>query len=290
MTGHGDAQAESSGLRVSVDVRAVNSRFFKINVRGGDIGGDLESKIEALVKKRVRRGTVTLQLQVKSESASNYRINQDVLRSYFKQLSRIDTNLNLTASGNVTLDTMLTLPGVVESDNSTDSSDETWKLIETVTGEALDNFQKMRQVEGQAMAEDLEKNLSVIAGELEKIEARSPEVVAAYETRLTERINGLLEKHDVAVSAGDVIREVGVFSERADISEECVRLRSHLDQFHSIMENSDVAGKKLDFVVQEMFRETNTIGSKANDAVIAKHVIEMKSCVERIREMIQNIE
>ena len=290
MTGHGDARGESDGLRVTVDVRAVNSRFLKINVRGGDVGGEFEAKIESLVKKRVRRGTVTLQLQVKSDSAADYRIQQDVLRSYFKQLSRIDSTLNLTATGSVTLDTMLTLPGVIETDSSTDNSVETWSLIEQVTMQALEGFQDMRKVEGQAMASDLEKNLAGIIGELEGIEARSPDVIANYETRLTERINGLLEKHDITVSAGDVIREVGVFSERADISEECVRLRSHMDQFHSIMGSSDAAGKKLDFVVQEMFRETNTIGSKANDAVIAKHVIEIKSCIERIREMVQNIE
>ncbi len=290
MTGHGDAQNECDGLRVSVDIRSVNSRYFKFSTRGAETGGELDARIESVVKKRVRRGSVTLRLELSRESQSDYQINRDVLRNYFKQLTRLDTDLNLTASGTVSLDTMLTLPGVIETNGAADDSDETWKIVEATIGQAVDRLQQMRQIEGQAMVDDMAENLAVIANQLDQIEARAPEVVVAYQRRLTDRINGLLEGHDVSFSPSDVIREVGVFAERADVSEECVRLRSHLVQFRSIVDQSDAAGKKLDFVVQEMFRETNTIGSKASDAVISKHVVEIKSCIERIREMVQNIE
>ena len=288
MTGHGDAHCEEDGLRVSVDIRTVNSRYFKMSFRGGELWGDMESKVESLVRKQVRRGTVNLQLQIVRGAAADYRINQDVLASYLEQLSRLDNKF--TRSGSVSLDTLLALPGVVDTESAADSSGQTWQAIQQTVEQAIDKLQTMRQSEGQAMAADLNKNLELVLGELDLIEARAPEVIDAYQRRLVDRINLLLENHDVSVTSSDVIREVGVFAERADISEECVRLRSHIDQFRRIMNAVDAAGKKLDFLVQEMFRETNTIGSKGNDAGIARHVVEIKTCIERMREMVQNIE
>ena len=148
----------------------------------------------------------------------------------------------------------------------------------------------MRADEGRAMADDLRTNCQAVAGELAAIEVRAPLVVESYRDRISERLKKLLAEFDVSVEASDVIREVGLFAERSDISEEIVRLRSHLDQFDSIMQIAESSGRKLEFLTQEMFRETNTIGSKANDAEIARHVIEIKAAIERMREMIQNIE
>ena len=168
--------------------------------------------------------------------------------------------------------------------------EQDWPLIEQALEEALANLEQMRQQEGRAMQRDLRANCQTVLDELDQIAARAPAVGDAYQTRLTERLNKLLADFGTRIEAADVIREVGMFAERCDISEEIVRLRSHIDQFRSILEASDASGRKLDFLTQEMFRETNTIGAKANDAEIARHVVEIKASIERIREMVQNVE
>jgi uncharacterized protein (TIGR00255 family) len=148
----------------------------------------------------------------------------------------------------------------------------------------------MRIEEGKAMASDLESNNTGIGRQLDAIAMRAPLVAEAYRARLQDRLNKLLAEYGVTITAADIVREVGIFAERSDIAEEMVRLRSHLEQFDTIMRNEESCGRKLEFVTQEMFRETNTMGSKANDSEIARHVIEIKSAIERMREMIQNIE
>jgi uncharacterized protein (TIGR00255 family) len=148
----------------------------------------------------------------------------------------------------------------------------------------------MRTDEGRRMAADLEVNARAIAAELKKVEARAPLVIDAYRGRLSERLTKLLAEVGVQGAPGDVVREVALFAERTDISEEIVRLKSHLHELDAVMAAPESQGRKLDFLTQELFRETNTIGSKANDAEIARHVIEMKTAIERMREMIQNVE
>ncbi len=140
------------------------------------------------------------------------------------------------------------------------------------------------------MGRDLHANCQAIAADLDQIEQRAPLVVEAYRKRLMERLNKLLEEFGLEIQPADVVREVGLFTDRSDISEEIVRLRSHLQQFDAIARTEQGNGRKLEFVIQEMLRETNTIGSKANDAEIARHVVEIKTAIERMREMIQNVE
>ncbi|HEX3725070.1 MAG TPA: DUF1732 domain-containing protein, partial [Pirellulales bacterium] len=154
----------------------------------------------------------------------------------------------------------------------------------------MDNLAKMRADEGQAMANDLRQNCQVVASQLTEIESRAPLVAESYRGRLLERLAGLLAEFDVKLGAADLIKEVSIFAERSDISEEVVRLRSHLGQFDSIMALPESSGRKLEFLTQEMFREANTVGSKANDVQISRHVIDIKAAIERIREMIQNVE
>src|SRR5262249_26914324 len=148
----------------------------------------------------------------------------------------------------------------------------------------------MRTEEGRAMERDLRDNCALIGRELAAIEVRAPLVVEAYRNRLAERLNALLKEYKVTVTAADIVKEVGLFAERGDIAEEIVRLKSHLEQFAATLKEPESSGRKLDFLTQEMFRETNTIGSKGNDAEIARHVIEIKAAVERLREMVQNVE
>jgi uncharacterized protein (TIGR00255 family) len=149
---------------------------------------------------------------------------------------------------------------------------------------------KMRAEEGATMAADLAANAASIAKELDAIEVRAPLVAEGYRTRLSDRLAKTLAEYEVTLQPGDLIREISIYAERSDISEEIVRLRSHLEQFSATLKLPESSGRKLEFLVQEMFRETNTIGSKANDVEISMHVIEIKGAIERIREMIQNVE
>ncbi|MCO6459205.1 MAG: YicC family protein [Pirellulaceae bacterium] len=290
MTGHGEAVVQHADRSVGVEVRTVNNRYFKLTVRAGDGLAALESRIEALVRQQVRRGTVQVTIRLdRQPAADSFRLNSQVLAGYRRQLEQLYDQLHIADT--IHLESLLALPGVVvERTGLGADCEQEWALIEPVLREALAGLTRMRADEGRAMAVDLSDNCRLVARELEQIAEQAPRVVAAYRDRLTERLNQLLAQYQVSVEPRDVIREVGLFAERSDISEELVRLRSHLDQFQLLLESSESNGRKLDFLTQEMFRETNTIGAKANDAGIARHVIEIKAAIERIREMIQNVE
>ena len=290
MTGHGEAHRHLDGLSIAVEIRTVNNRYFKLNLRVSDGYLALEPHVEAAVRQQIRRGTVQLNVQLAREhSADDFRINTAVLTGYVRQLEgAFGVPLG---HGSGSLAPLLALPGVVEEPAmALDAIESQWPQVEQVLNEALARLSKMRIEEGRSMAADLAVNARAMAAELAQVETRAPQVVAAYRTRLTEKLNKLLAEVGSRIEPADVIREVGVFAERGDISEEIVRLKSHLEQFGTALAAEESQGRKLDFLVQEMFRETNTIGSKANDAEIARHVIEMKTAIERMREMIQNVE
>ena len=289
MTGHGEAHRRQDGTSVTVEVRTINNRYLKLSFRASEGYQSLEPQVEGLVRQHVRRGTIQVTLNVDREpSPDDYRLNEVVLKGYLAQLERI-TGSRL--SDGSSLASLLTLPGVVrEPMASTDVIESRWPLIESVLQEALAHLGRMRIEEGRTMAADLAANARAIAAELAAVERRAPQVVDAYRGRLGERLNKLLGELGVQVQPADIVREVGIFAERSDVAEEIVRLKSHLEQFDTVMATDESSGRKLEFLTQEMFRETNTIGSKANDAEIARHVIEMKSAIERMREMIQNVE
>lgn len=289
MTGHGESHSQQDGLAVWVELRSVNNRYFKLSMRTGDGLAALEPRIESVLREKVRRGTVTVNLRVDRETPVDaYRLNGAVLASYRQQLEALQARFHVADP--VRLETLLTLPGVVEERAGDQSLEDAWPLIERTLNEAVVHLDRMRRREGEAMLVDLRENGALIARNLSAVEARAPLVVEAYRTRITERLNALLATYDVQVDPAIIVREVGLFSEKCDISEEIVRLRSHLVQFEKIVAEPESSGRKLEFLIQEFLRETNTIGSKANDAEIAKHVIEMKASIERMREMIQNAE
>lgn len=290
MTGHGEAHRHQTGMAIAVEVRTVNNRYFKLSVRCSEGYAALEPLVEAVVREHVRRGTVQVNLRVDRELTSDdYRLNESVLLGYMKQL---DVILQQHGVGEqVRFDSVLALPGVVNELGATfDAAESHWPLIEPVLSAALTSLAKMRSEEGKAMLADLAGNLQIVVRELAAIEVRAPLVIEGYRGRIQERLTKLLAEFGVGIGPADVAREVGLFAERTDISEEIVRLRSHLEQFDKVMRREETPGRKLDFLTQEMFRETNTIGSKANDADIARRVIEIKSIIERIREMVQNVE
>jgi uncharacterized protein (TIGR00255 family) len=291
MTGFGEAHGQRGGLAVAVEVRTINSRFFKLSVRIEEGYGALEPRIEAVLRKAIRRGTIQVNVRVdRAQSPEDFKINADVLQRYRLQLQSLSGQWGLPEEG-VSLESLLTLPGVIDDDaaGAVDAAAD-WPLIAQTLDEAMENLTRMRAEEGRIMAADLRANCRAAVVSLKEVEQRAPRMVDAYRARLEERLKRILAEHDVVLDPADLIREVSLFAERGDISEEVVRLRSHLNQFDTIMDLAESTGRKLEFLAQEMLRETNTIGSKASDLEIARHVIEIKTVIERIREMIQNIE
>lgn len=290
MTGHGEAFHRQDGMSLAVEVRTVNSRYFKISVRSSEGYSQLDPQIEEVVRSRIRRGTIQVNMRIERlRTADEYRINPAVLGGYRDQIRALHQQLSL--SGEVALESLLLLPGVVEDLSGSGVAAETdWPLIARTLHQAIDNLERMRSEEGRAMAEDLAANARSIATDLSAIRQRSPQVVANYRGRLEERVRKVLEEYSLTLDPTDLIREVSLFTERSDISEEVVRLQSHLDQFALIAALPESSGRKLEFLIQEMFREANTIGSKGNDVEISQRVIEIKTAIERMREMIQNVE
>lgn len=283
MTGHGQGLTNEGQLQVLTEVRSVNNRFLKININS-DLDAELQSRVEEKVRKALARGSVSVRIRIDDRRVSqNCSINIDAVQSYRQQLESLQ-------EGPVSLDSILSLPGVVEDRSQGSHGEEIWPVVQVSVDEALAKLSEMRQREGEAMQNDMKANCTIIQSELEKIQQLAPEMVESYSKRLMDRIKSLLEKFDINAQPADVIREVGVFAERADISEEVVRLSSHLVQFDEIVAANQSNGRKLDFLIQEMLRETNTIGSKANHAKIATHVVEIKTLIERLREMVQNVE
>ena len=290
MTGFGEAHRRQDGVAVGVEVRTINGRYFKLNFKAGDGYSALEPEVETLVREQIKRGSVQVNLRMdRARSADDYRLNINVLANYRRQIE--DLHNQWKVADVVPLETLLLLPGVVDEApaDSFDPAGE-WPIIRETLLAALENLARMRTQEGQAMQADLAANCAVVATELAAIEVRAPLVVDAYRARLQERIGKALEEYQVSLNPGDLIREVSIYSERSDISEEIVRLHSHLEQFDMIVSLPESSGRKLDFLTQEMFREANTIGSKSSDVQISRHVIEIKAAIEKIREMIQNVE
>jgi uncharacterized protein (TIGR00255 family) len=290
MTGFGEARSQDNGITVGVELRTINSRYFKISYRSAEGYNSLEPQIESAVREQIKRGTVQVNLRVdRPTSPDAYRLNTAVLIAYWRQLNELPSEWNMPRGA--TLEHLLALPGVVnEQAWETSTAQEDWPLISRTLTAAMKNLSHMREEEGRAMAADLHANCRTIAAELDTVAERAPQMVEAYRSRLQERLEKLLAEQSVTLAPADLIREISIFAERSDISEEIVRLRSHLEQFDTIMDLPDSSGRKLEFLIQEMFREVNTIGSKSTDVEIARHVIEIKTAIERLREMIQNVE
>lgn len=292
MTGYGEAHHQSDALVLAIEVRALNNRYLKISLRAAEPYHLLEPEFEKVIRRTVRRGTLQVHFRCSREPApGDYRINKSTLRDYVEQINGVIRDMKLGSQGDALLSQVLALPGVVAEPNSAiERLHEDWPAIEGVLRQALDRLQQMRRDEGQAMATELLKYRDAIRTDLKIIRERIPLVATAYRDRLFERVQAFLSEHDLKLDRNELIKEVSIFSERSDIAEEVTRLNSHLDQFQEIMNEPESPGRKLDFLTQEMFREVNTIGSKANDVEISRRVVEIKGTLEKIRELVQNIE
>jgi uncharacterized protein (TIGR00255 family) len=289
MTGFGDATAERDGTHYSVEIRSLNNRFFKAVIKLPDNVSGLEPELETQLREQLGRGSITYILKMRTESAeAAYLINTQALNAYLEQLNKIK---GLNGNLNIDLGALLGLPGVCQEPR--DESDEIERhgpVIRELTAKAVIKLNAMRGREGEALFKDLMKHTQVIATNLSEIAKRAPFVIDDYHKRLVQRVNVLVSKAELTVNQADLLKEVAVFAERADIAEEIQRLTSHLEAFESACRTSEHAGRKLDFITQEMLREANTIASKANDAQIAKHIVEIKGAIDRLKEQVQNVE
>ena len=288
MTGYGEARLEDSRWTIQVEVRTVNNRHVKLSAKISEPYGTKEAEVEQLVREKVKRGSVQLNLRVeRPRRPEDYRLNLVALASYREQLKSVH-GYGEQAND---LTQLLALPGVVEDCRLPEPvTDLDWSAIAKVVSKALDQLHSSRAAEGRIMADELTALAREISEHLGRIADRGPAVVLNYQKRLTDRIQTLLRGQGVAVEAADLAREVAILADRCDISEEIVRLRAHLSQYLGIIEDAQSSGRKLEFVVQEMAREINTIGSKANDVEISLSVVEVKALLEKIRELVQNVE
>ena len=290
MTGFGDAAAEREGSRYLVEIKSLNNRYFKPSIRLPDAVSALEAEIESILRKRVGRGSIVYTLKMKAaETRSPSQINRGVLHSYVTQLA--EAGFQVTDP-----DRLLFLPGVLESagdnDEETNGVGRHRRTILDLTERAADKLLAMRKQEGESLRQDLMAHTRRIAEHLEGVRGRAGGVVEQYYDKLVARVNELMAKAELKVAQQDLLKEVAVFAERSDISEELHRLAHHVQQFEEAITSDDGehVGRKLDFIAQEMLREANTIGSKANDAEIAGHIVEIKGAIDRLKEQVQNVE
>jgi uncharacterized protein (TIGR00255 family) len=286
MTGFGDAAGEQDGNHYSVEIRSLNNRYFKATIKLPEPVSGLEPELETVLR-GLGRGSITFVLKMRSDSAeAAYHINTAALQAYIDQLKVLERD-----GVDVNISALLALPGVCQEPR--DESDEIAKhgpKVRELTAQAIAKLRAMRSREGEALFDDLMKHSEVIRAELEQIKARAPFVIDEYHKRLAQRVNFLLSKAELQVQEQELMREVAVFAERADISEEIQRLTAHLESFEHSCRHGEHAGRKLDFITQEMLREANTIASKSNDAEIARHIVEIKGSIDRLKEQVQNVE
>jgi uncharacterized protein (TIGR00255 family) len=289
MTGFGDASAERNGTHYAVEIRSLNNRFFKPIIKLPENVSGMEPEIETKLRQALGRGSITFILKMRMDSAeAAYHINSQALSAYLEQLQQVRGLEKLVT---IDLASLVQLPGVCQEPR--DESDEITRhgdTIRQITAAAVEKLTAMRIREGAALMADLLKHTRQTASHLAQIQTRAPHVIEEYHKRLLQRVNLLLSKAELQVGQADLLKEVAVFAERADISEEIQRLTSHLEAFEQACTSGEHAGRKLDFIAQEMLREANTIASKANDAVIAGHIVEIKGAIDRLKEQVQNVE
>ena len=290
MTGYGQAQGEVSGISYAVEVKAVNNRYFKAIIKLPELAAFLEEDIERLLRANLARGTVNYALRLKDVSADTlFDIDEQALRAVVEKLGRIKPSTDVNRS--IDLGSLLALPGIIRPVMPDEQIAELMrqKVLE-ISGEAIDRLKEMRAAEGAALEADLKKHCGQIQQELERIRARGAAVVQEYAKRLKKRVDELLARAELKLDEEVLAREVAIFADRSDISEEIARLDSHLQQFDRTCRGDGQAGRRLDFISQEMLREANTIASKSSDMEITRSVVDMKCWVDRIKEQVQNVE
>ena len=290
MTGYGEAQGEADGVSYSVEVKTVNNRYLKTIIKLPELASFLEEDIDKLLRKNILRGTVNFVLRLKDTSASAlFDIDEKALQAVLEKLSRAGSSTGI--NGAIDIGNLLSLPGIIQPAlPDKERAGQIRKNVSDISQKALDKLKRMRATEGGYMETDIKKCCTIIGEGLEQVRGRSSIVIKEYADKLKKRVNELLAHAELKIDEGILAREVAIFAERSDISEEIARLDSHLQQFAQCCRGSDQAGRRLDFISQEMLREANTIASKASDTETTRYVVDIKCQIDRIKEQVQNIE
>ena len=288
MTGYGRGEADCEGVKLSVELSTVNRRQSEIAINLPRDLTELETRIRRVINERISRGrtNVLVAHHASTDGTRRLALDLELARSYQDAMRALQKKLG--APGQITIDTILQAPGVMRPPEEAIEAERAWPAIERALESALDGLIKMREREGKHLAKDLIRRLKAIRQLLKEIRALHPAVVEKFRAALTERI----EKTGLSISNDDerLAKEIFLFADRSDISEELTRLESHLAQFAHHLRRDEPVGRTLEFIVQEIFRELNTLGVKANDAEIAQRVVACKTELEKIREQVQNLE
>ncbi len=288
MTGYGRAILDKGNALIEVEIRSINGRFFNFS---GKLPLELlsfEQEVKKIVGKKIKRGSITVIINYRKENDELPDIlNLKNLERYFLQLSSIAKTLDTEPPS---LHSLLSIPGVFDKSNVDSVSSEEWIPIKDTINKALEQLIKMRQEEGDGISKEIHCYYDEIGVAIEEIAQIAPQITKNYQLRVENRMKELMENKDFSAGEQDILREIAIFSEKADISEEIVRMKSHLRQFQDVSGQVTAVGRTLEFILQEMVREVNTIASKANDAVCSSEVVKLKSAIEKIREQLQNIE
>lgn len=293
MTGFGCGNAANEKGAFTVEIKAVNSRFLEINMKGNYISPELENYVKKLIKEKVQRGKLYVSLSfapAENGQDTNVTIDRNLLQSYMIALNEI-RHMDGIKNNKVTISDLLSLPDSflhVSTKPMPDS--ELQPLLEEALIMALNQLDDMRVKEGSNLASDLQKRIEFLYGKLDVLKSMQDKVVDDYKTRLQERIIDMLKKVDADIDESRLLQEVAIYSEKTDFTEELVRLESHLKQFSDTFNHKEPVGRRLDFLLQEMNREINTTASKANDIKVIDCVIIVKTELEKMREQVQNIE
>ena len=294
MTGYGRAQRLANGRDVLVEIRAVNHRYYEFSARLPRTCLYLEEKLKGFLNGRVARGKVEVSVTVTRPDGKDAQIavNRSVAEGYVRALREVNEALGCEEQpwleDDLKLSSLLRLPELFTVTKEQDDEQEIWAVVSDAAGDALESFLAMRTAEGERLAADLSGKLTGLEQMLGEVEAIEPSVAESYRERLSARLTEILG--DTNIDEQRILTEAAIFAEKTAIDEETVRLHSHIAQFRSLLEAAEPVGRKLDFLVQEMNREVNTIGSKAQELRITKLVVDMKSEIEKLREQIQNIE
>jgi uncharacterized protein (TIGR00255 family) len=290
MTGFGTAERCQDGVGYAVEIRSLNNRYFKAAIKLPETLQFLETEVERMVRARLGRGSITYNLRMRNQGAlAGYEINTAALQQYLTAICGTEVPDGVAAT--IDLATIAALPGVCQPPEMDEQQrGRQTELIRDLTKEAIDRLLEMRQAEGKALHDDLLSHCASLRTHLDGVEERGPLVINEYHARLQTRVQILLAEAKLELEQDSLMRELAIYADRADISEEVTRLRCHLDQFASTCDSNEHAGRKLDFLAQEMLREANTIGSKSNDPEIARRIIEIKALIDRLKEQVQNVE
>ncbi|MFO0936480.1 MAG: YicC/YloC family endoribonuclease [Gemmataceae bacterium] len=292
MTGFGMARVTENVMTATVEVRSVNNRHLKVTVRGSDPYPALESEFEKLVRQSARRGTVSVHVRVERPNATGpLKIDSAIVSSYLAQLEPIAAALPPAAAAAL-YSGVLQLPGVTSEDLTPQSvPDVEWKLVEQATLAALEGLTKTRSTEGEQMVAELRSLIRQIVDRTGQIRDHLPQVIEDFRKRLRERVTLALAAAGATVDESNLVREIALYADRTDVAEELTRIAGHLAAVDDVLRvGGKGAGRRLEFLAQELGREANTLGSKAGDAVISRHAIEIKAVLEKFRELVLNIE